>query len=112
MAYTVGSLFAGVGGICLGFQNAKTEKSEYTLQWANEIDEYACETYRTNFGHLLLQGDIEKIIHPTRIDENVERLRSQIKSVEEEKSGIASEIDKLQKAKKKPADFEDSSESD
>ena len=106
MAYTVGSLFAGVGGICLGFQNAKTEKSEYTLQWANEIDEYACETYRTNFGHLLLQGDIEKIIHPTRIDENVERLRSQIKSVEEEKSGIASEIDKLQKAKKKPADFE------
>lgn len=104
MNYTVGSLFAGVGGICLGFQNAMTEKSEYHLQWANEIDEYACETYRTNFEHLLLQGDIEKIIHPTRIDENVEKLRRQIKSVEEEKSKITSKIVKLQK--EKPVDFE------
>lgn len=104
MDYTVGSLFAGVGGICLGFKNATTQKSKFCLQWANEIDEYACETYRTNFNHLLLQGDIEKIIHPTRIDENVEKLRKQIKSIEEEKSNITSIIDKLKK--KKPVDFE------
>ena len=49
--YKVGSLFAGVGGICLGFKNAKTKKSKYKLLWANEIDEYACETYKTNFNH-------------------------------------------------------------
>ena len=44
--YKVGSLFAGVGGICLGFQNAKSNDACYKLLWANEIDEYACATYR------------------------------------------------------------------
>lgn len=100
MRYTVGSLFAGVGGICLGFKNAKTSKSSYTLKWANEIDDYACETYRTNFTHELLQGDIEKIIHPTRIDENIELLRKKIKSIEGEKDDIISEIDKIKKENK------------
>ena len=94
MRYTVGSLFAGVGGICLGFKNAKTSKSSYILKWANEIDGYACETYRTNFAHELLQGDIEKIIHPTRIDENIDLLRKKIKSIEEEKDDVISEIKK------------------
>ena len=56
--YKVGSLFAGVGGICLGFQNAKSENAKYKLLWANEIDEYACATYKNNFKHTLLQGDI------------------------------------------------------
>lgn len=66
--FKVGSLFAGVGGICLGFQNAKSKKSKYKLLWANEIDEYACETYRTNFKHTLLEGDIKKILHPEFIN--------------------------------------------
>ena len=66
--YKVGSLFAGVGGICLGFKNAKTKKSKYKLLWANEIDEYACETYKTNFNHTLLEGDIKKILHPEYIN--------------------------------------------
>ena len=66
--YKVGSMFAGVGGICLGFQNAKTKKSKYKLLWANEIDEYACETYRVNFKHTLLEGDIKKILHPEFIN--------------------------------------------
>lgn len=68
MKYTVGSLFAGVGGICLGFQQAKYNNSKYKLLWANEIDEYACHTYRTNFTHDLIQGDIEKIVNPNRED--------------------------------------------
>lgn len=62
--YKVGSLFAGVGGICLGFQNAKTKNACYKLLWANEIDEYACATYRKNFKHKLLQGDIKLVLHP------------------------------------------------
>lgn len=66
--YKVGSLFAGVGGICLGFQNASNKKSKYKLLWANEIDEYACETYRLNFNHNLLEGDIKKILHPEFIN--------------------------------------------
>ena len=62
--YKVGSLFAGVGGICLGFMNAQNPKAEYIMSWANEIDEYACETYRTNFQHTLIEGDINMVLHP------------------------------------------------
>jgi DNA (cytosine-5)-methyltransferase 1 len=48
--YTVGSLYAGVGGICLGFQNAG-----FKLEWANEFDKNACITYKNNFGHNLIE---------------------------------------------------------
>ena len=54
---TVGSMFAGIGGICLGFKQNGCE-----LIWANEIDKYACKTYRLNFGDsYLVEGDIQKI---------------------------------------------------
>lgn len=54
---TVGSMFAGIGGICLGFKQNGCE-----LIWANEIDKYACKTYRMNFGDsYLVEGDIQKI---------------------------------------------------
>lgn len=66
--FKVGSLFAGVGGICLGFQNAKNKNAKYKLLWANEIDSYACETYKTNFKHTLLEGDIKKVLHPEFIN--------------------------------------------
>lgn len=71
--YNVASLFAGVGGICLGFKNAKTEDKEYNLCFANEIDEYACETYRTNFEHTLIQGDINKLLKPNICDNDSEK---------------------------------------
>ena len=51
--YTVGSLYAGVGGICLGFK-----KSGFELLWANEFDKNACATYRENFQHKLYEGDV------------------------------------------------------
>ncbi|MGE9876435.1 DNA cytosine methyltransferase [Hornefia butyriciproducens] len=55
--YTVGSMFAGIGGICYAFKNAGFE-----IIWANEIDKYACKTYRLNFGDsYLVEGDIQKI---------------------------------------------------
>lgn len=55
-------MFAGVGGICKGFKDAGAE-----LVWANEIDKYACETYRLNFGSdYLSEGDIYQI-DPTSI---------------------------------------------
>jgi hypothetical protein len=79
MKHTVGSLFAGVGGICLGFKNAKIDNKSYELCFANEIDEYACETYRTNFKHNLIKGDINKLLKPELCgnDEEKEYYKSQ-----------------------------------
>ena len=54
---TVASMFAGIGGICLGFK-----QSGYDIVWANEIDKSACQTYRYNFGDsYLVEGDVRAI---------------------------------------------------
>ena len=50
---TVASLYAGIGGICLAFKHAGAE-----VIWANEFDPHAQKTYRFNFKHRLLPGDI------------------------------------------------------
>jgi len=55
-AFSVGSLYAGVGGICLGFKN-----NGFELVWANEYDKNACKTYRTNFKHQLVEGDVMQL---------------------------------------------------
>lgn len=48
------SLFAGIGGICLGLRQAG-----FDILWANEKDHAACLTYRHNFGSdYLIEGDI------------------------------------------------------
>lgn len=52
----IGSLFAGVGGICKAFEEAGAE-----LIWANEIDKNACNTYRVNFKHKLFEDDIHNL---------------------------------------------------
>ena len=50
-------MFAGIGGIDLGFEQAGCE-----IVLANEIDKYACKTYRLNFGEdYLVEGDIKDI---------------------------------------------------
>ena len=51
--YTLGSLYAGVGGICKGFINAGIK-----VAWANEYDKQACITYKLNFKHKLIEEDI------------------------------------------------------
>ena len=54
---SVCSLFSGIGGIDLGFQQAG-----FDIVWANEIDCAACKTYRYNFENApLVEGDIHKI---------------------------------------------------
>jgi len=61
----VGSLFAGIGGICNAFINLGAE-----IEWANEMDKNACITYRENFIHKLYEEDIHNL---TR-DENIVEL--------------------------------------
>ena len=51
------SLFSGIGGIDLGFQQAG-----FDIVWANEIDKYAVATYRKNFGNdYIVEKDLRKI---------------------------------------------------
>ena len=53
----VGSLFSGIGGIDLGF-----EQAGFKIVWANDIDAEACKTYRHNFPNTqLVEGDVRDI---------------------------------------------------
>jgi DNA (cytosine-5)-methyltransferase 1 len=56
--YRAIDLFAGIGGIRLGFERAFGERVDFVF--TNEIDEYCCQTYEANFGENP-QGDITKI---------------------------------------------------
>ena len=51
--FTLGGLFAGVGGIELGFRQAG-----FNCLWANEFDKYSSKTYRLNHGDHLIENDI------------------------------------------------------
>ena len=59
--YKAISMFAGIGGICKGFIEAGVD-----VIWANDIDKYACQTYRYNFGSEYL---VEKSIMDVKVDE-------------------------------------------
>jgi len=55
--YKIGSLFAGVGGVCQAFKNSSTN-----VIWANEIDNNASMTYKLNHETTkLIQDDIKNI---------------------------------------------------
>ncbi len=51
--YKVVSLFAGIGGFDIGFENAG-----FDVIWANDFDKYACETYKANVGKNIICDDI------------------------------------------------------
>jgi DNA (cytosine-5)-methyltransferase 1 len=50
------SLFTGCGGLDLGFH-----KEGYETVWANDISEYAAETFRSYFGNVITTKDVETI---------------------------------------------------
>ena len=53
----VGSMFSGIGGIDLGFEQAGFE-----IAWANDMDSACCKTYRHNFPNThLIEGDVRDI---------------------------------------------------
>lgn len=67
MKYKVASLFAGIGGLCSAFQRPSLtlnkKKFSYKILWANEFDSEAIKTYRYNYSHPLVEGDIETILN-------------------------------------------------
>lgn len=50
------SLFAGAGGLDLGFLNAG-----FDVIWANDFDKYAVQSYRANIGGHIEEGDIAEL---------------------------------------------------
>lgn len=50
------SLFSGIGGLDAGF-----EKAGFDIVWANDFDKYAVETYKANYKHEIVLGDINEI---------------------------------------------------
>lgn len=53
---TVVSLFAGCGGLDLGFK-----KAGFEITWANDFDKDSVETYKNNIDKKIILGDITKI---------------------------------------------------
>ena len=66
--FSVVSLFSGCGGMDLGFIGGfdflgkHFQRTGLNIIWANEINPAACKTYRANFQHLLIEGDIKEHI--------------------------------------------------
>lgn len=50
------SLFAGAGGLDLGFLNAG-----FDIIWSNDFDKYAVQSYRANIGEHIHEGDITSL---------------------------------------------------
>jgi DNA (cytosine-5)-methyltransferase 1 len=57
--YRAIDLFAGIGGIRLGFQ--QTFKEKITFVYSNDHDPWACQTYRKNFGEID-EADINQVV--------------------------------------------------
>src|SRR3989344_2393653 len=50
------SLFSGSGGMDLGFK-----QEGFDLAWANDVNHWACETFKLNFGDHITEGSIVDI---------------------------------------------------
>jgi DNA (cytosine-5)-methyltransferase 1 len=68
------SLFSGIGGIDLGFQQAG-----FDVVWANEFDHDAATTYRVNFGgEHLVEKDIRHTANTGHISQICCRIASNL----------------------------------
>lgn len=56
VALKVVSLFSGSGGMDLGFK-----LEGFDLAWANDVNHWACETFKKNFGNHVVEGSIVDI---------------------------------------------------
>lgn len=56
-SFTCGALFAGIGGLCLGFEQAL-----FRTEWAVEMDDHAVMTYAANLPHVrVIHKPVEKV---------------------------------------------------
>lgn len=75
-SFSVVSMFSGCGGLDLGFIGGfeifgqKYRKNPFEIVWANDLNKFACETYRKNVGGEIHCGDIWEMLPklPTKAD--------------------------------------------
>ncbi len=66
--FTVVSMFSGCGGMDLGFMGGfevfgrKYKRLSFDIIWANDLNDAACKTYRSNLKHSIQCGDIWNVI--------------------------------------------------
>src|SRR5688572_14882547 len=104
--FTVVSLFAGCGGMDLGFKGGFSflgrsyPEQPFNLIWANELNKAACRTYRRNIGDHIRQGDIWSVIDqlPTKADVIIGGFPCQDISVNGKGAGIAGKRSGLYRA--------------
>lgn len=53
--------FSGCGGMTLGF--VRMSKGSFESVWANDMNQYAAETYNANFGNHCVVGDVTDILN-------------------------------------------------
>ncbi len=67
-SYSIISLFAGCGGLDLGFVGdfeflgKKYSKRNFEIAWANDFDESACQTFKKYFKHDIVCADIASVL--------------------------------------------------
>lgn len=64
--YRLIDLFAGAGGMTLGFSERFGQPFEPI--WANDFNKYCVETYNANFGNHCIAGDIVDILNDPKTD--------------------------------------------
>ena len=71
MNFKIIDLFAGIGGIRLGIENAIYKNGDTSkCVFSSEIDKYAIQTYITNFGKTNFYGDITNL----KDDKNIKKI--------------------------------------
>lgn len=64
--YQLIDLFCGAGGLSLGFSN--TLGHNFKSVWANDVNQYAADTYNENFGNHCAVGDIVGLLDDPKVN--------------------------------------------
>jgi DNA (cytosine-5)-methyltransferase 1 len=73
-SFSLISLFAGCGGLDLGFRGRfeshgkRYPGNPFSVIWANDFDSNACKSYEGYFGHPIVCGDIREILNGSNTD--------------------------------------------
>lgn len=104
--YTVVSMFSGCGGMDLGFKGGlavfgrRYRSLPFEVVWANDLNSEACKTYRRNFGHEILTGDVWGLLDrmPKKADVLIGGFPCQDISVNGKRAGVNGSRSGLYKA--------------